>query len=87
VAREYNITFKVGLYQAGVLLNTYEHEVKTTIGLEKGKSYSFNADLTFENVNPESQLYPIVFKVDNVDEWKSATGVPDLDLDVDVDNN
>ena len=69
VEREYNITFKVDLYQAGVLLDTYEHEVKTTINLEKGKSYSFNANLAPENVNPDTQLYPIEFKVNAVEEW------------------
>lgn len=74
VAREYNITFKVGLYQAGVLLDTYEHDVDATINIEKGKSYSFNANLTPSNVNPTTQLYPIEFKVDNVDEWNPATG-------------
>lgn len=83
VAREYNITFKVGLYQAGVLLDTYEHDVDATINIEKGKSYSFNAELTYENVNPESQLYPIEFKVDDVDEWDPATGGNDVDLDID----
>ena len=69
VEREYNITFKVDLYQAGVLLDTYEHEVKTTINLEKGKSYSFNANLAPQNVNPETQLYPIEFNVNAVEEW------------------
>lgn len=69
VEREYNITFKVDLYQAGVLLDTYNHEVKTTISLEKGKSYSFNANLAPQNVNPETQLYPIEFNVNAVEEW------------------
>ena len=69
VEREYNITFKVDLYQAGVLLDTYNHEVKTTINLEKGKSYSFNANLAPQNVNPETQLYPIEFNVNAVEEW------------------
>ena len=83
VERAYNITFKVDLYQAGVLLDTYEHDVDATINIEKGKSYSFNAELTYENVNPESQLYPIEFKVDDVDDWDPATGGNDVDLDID----
>ena len=74
VERTYNITFKVGLYQAGVLLDTYEHEVTPTINIEIGKSYSFNATLTPSNVNPDSQLYPIVFNVTDVDGWDPATG-------------
>ena len=83
VERDYYITFKVDLYQAGVLLDTYVHSVTPTINIEKGKSYSFNAELTYENVNPESQLYPIEFKVDDVDEWDPATGGDDVDLDID----
>ena len=69
VEREYNITFKVDLYQAGVLLNTYEHTIAATIALEKGKSYCLNATLAPENVNPESQLYPIEFTIDGVEDW------------------
>ncbi|MBQ9137006.1 MAG: fimbrillin family protein [Alistipes sp.] len=69
VEREYLITFDVVLYQAGVELDTYEHEIKTTISLEKGRSYSLNATLAPENVNPDQQLYPIEFTVDAVEEW------------------
>ncbi len=79
VERTYNITFKVDLYQAGILLDTYEHTVTPTIKIEKGKSYSFNAELTPTNVNPTTQLYPIVFNVNNVGTWDPATegtGVP-----------
>ena len=82
VEREYNITFKVDLYQAGVLLDTYEHTVTTTIKLEKGKSYSFNATLAPQNVNPDAQLYPIEFNVADVDGWDPATGNNDVTLPV-----
>ena len=74
VKRTYNITFKVDLYQAGVLLDTYEHTVNTEIDIQKGKSYSFNATLTPSNVNPDSQLYPIEFNVTDVNGWDPATG-------------
>ena len=84
VEREYNITFKVGLYQAGVLLDTYEHDIDATIDIEKGKSYSFNAELTYDNVNPDADLYPIVFNVDEVEAWDPATGGNDVDLDLDT---
>lgn len=80
VERAYNITFKVDLYQAGVLLNTYEHDVTTTINIEKGKSYSFNATLTQLNVNPDSQLYPIVFNVTDVEAWDPASGGTGVDI-------
>lgn len=72
--RAYNIQFKVDVTQAGVLLQTYEHEVTANISIEKGKSYSISANLTPENVNPDpnKQLYPIEFKVNDVEDWTNA---------------
>ena len=81
VERAYNITFKVDLYQAGVLLQTYEHEINTTINFEKGKSYSISAVLTPMNVNPAQQLYPIEFDVVAVEDWVNAN------VNVDVPEN
>lgn len=72
VQREYNVSFKVDIYQAGVKLDTYTHNIKTTINLEKGKSYSLSANLAPNNVNPNSQLYPIEFKVDDITDWTQA---------------
>ena len=82
VNRTYNITFKVDLYQAGVLLQTYQHTVDTEIDIQKGKSYSFNATLTPENVNPANPLYPIEFNVSEVNEWDPATGGSDVTIPV-----
>ena len=73
VQREYNVSFKVDIYQAGVKLDTYTHNITTTINLEKGKSYSLSANLAPNNVNPNSQLYPIEFKVDDITGWTQAT--------------
>ncbi len=72
--RNYNIQFKVDVTQAGVLLQTYEHSVTANISIEKGKSYSINAVLTPENVNPNpnEQLYPIEFQVVKVEDWTNA---------------
>ena len=75
VERVYNITFDVDLYQAGVKLQTYNHEIPTTIALAKGKNYILNAALTPETVNPDQELYPIVFEVKGVDEWDDASPV------------
>lgn len=72
--RNYNIQFKVDVTQAGVLLQTYAHNVTANINIEKGKSYSISANLTPENVNPDpnEQLYPIEFKVNDVEDWTNA---------------
>ena len=73
VQREYNISFKVDIYQAGVKLDTYTHNITTPINLEKGKSYSLNANLAPETVNPNAQLFPIEFKVNDITDWTPAT--------------
>ena len=73
VQREYNVSFKVDIYQAGVKLDTYTHNITTTIKLDKGKSYSLSANLAPNNVNPNSQLFPIEFQVDAVTGWTQAT--------------
>ena len=73
VQREYNVSFKVDIYQAGVMLDTYTHNITTTINLEKGKSYSLSANLAPNNVNPNSQLFPIEFQVKDITGWTPAT--------------
>lgn len=73
VQREYKVSFKVDIYQAGVKLDTYTHNITTTINLEKGKSYSLSANLAPNNVNPNSQLYPIEFQVNKITDWTTAT--------------
>ena len=70
--REYNVKFKVDVIQAGVRLQTYQHNVTANINFEKGKSYSINAVLTPDNVNPAEQLYPIEFTVVKVEDWTNA---------------
>ena len=73
VQREYNVSFKVDIYQAGVKLDTYTHNIKATINLKKGNSYSLSANLAPNNVNPNSQLYPIEFQVNKIYDWTPAT--------------
>lgn len=74
VSREYNITFSVDIYQAGVKVGeTYNHTINTVISLEKGKSYSLNATLNAENVVPGSQVYPIEFSVNPISGWVNAS--------------
>lgn len=73
VEREYNITFDVDLYQAGVYLATYEHEIKTTINFAKNGNYVLSVKLAPENVDPDNALYPIEFKVETVNGWDDST--------------
>ena len=72
VTRTYNITFSVDLYQAGAYLATYNHEIEKTINFAKNGNYSLNVTLAPATVNPDTQLYPIEFTVNNVNGWNPA---------------
>ena len=73
VERKYNITFDVDLYQAGVYLATYEHEIETTIDFAKNGNYVLSFKLAPETIDPENKLYPIEFKVNKVNGWDDST--------------
>lgn len=71
--REYVITFDVDLYQAGVKLATYNHEIKKTINFAKNGNYSLNVKLAPNTVNPDNDtLYPIEFTVEEIENWDPA---------------
>lgn len=80
--RTYNVTFHVELFQAGVSVGNYDHNVNFTADLTKGMSYNIVAKISNENVNPNQQLYPIEFDVTKVEEWDS-----DINEDENVDEN
>lgn len=81
--REYVITFDVDLYQAGVYLATYNHEIKSTINFAKNGNYSLNVKLAPDTVNPDAQLYPIEFTVEDIEDWDNGNTV---DTDDPADN-
>jgi hypothetical protein len=73
--REYVITFDVDLYQAGVYLATYKHEIKETINFAKNGNYSLNVRLAPDTVDPDNDtLNPIEFTVEDIDDWDSTNG-------------
>ena len=79
--REYVITFDVDLYQAGVYLATYNHEVTKTINFAKNGNYSLNVELAPNTVDPDNDtLYPIKFTVEKVENWDPATGGTDVNV-------
>lgn len=68
--REYVITFDVDLYQAGVKLATYNHEIKSTINFAKNGNYSLNVKLAPDTIDPDNDtLYPIEFTVEDIEDW------------------
>lgn len=73
--REYNITFDVDLYQAGVYLATYKHEIKSTIDFAKNGNYVLSVKLAPESIDPKNELYPIEFTVNEVEDWRDNGSV------------
>lgn len=74
--REYNITFDVDLYQAGVYLDTYNRSAKVTVDFTRGMSYDLKATLNQTNTSDEGQLYPIEFTVTGVEKWDNNPNTP-----------
>ena len=82
-SQEYLVTFKVDLYNGDVKVNDkpYNHDITLTgVDFEIGKAYDLYAELNANNIidptdpeNPDSNSYPIVFDVQEVDEWDQAT--------------
>ena len=77
--REYNITFDVDLYQAGVHLDTYNRSAKVTVDFTRGMSYDLKATLNQTNTSDEGQLYPIEFTVTGVEKWDNNPDTPEED--------
>lgn len=71
--RAYNITFDVDLYQAGVYLATYNHEINSAIDFAKNGNYVLSVKLAPESIDPDNELYPIEFTVDKVEDWDAAS--------------
>lgn len=66
-----SITFEVDLMVNGTVIETYSHSeiVLPSMTFQNGYSYNFVAELNPENINPEQELYPILFTVTSVEGW------------------
>ena len=71
--RAYNITFSVDLYQAGVYLATYNHEINSAIDFAKNGNYVLSVKLAPESIDPANPLFPIEFSVNEVKGWDDAS--------------
>lgn len=72
----YNVTFDVTLWQAGVKVDTYTRTATVALDMEKGKSYNINATLSAKNTADDgSEIYPIEFTVDKVENWEDFGNV------------
>ena len=71
----YYVGFSVELYEGEgtTPIQTYNHSqvaIKNT-ELKLGYCYDFKAELTKDNIPEEGQLMPIVFSVNEIEEWKT----------------
>ena len=74
--KDYNVTFTVVLYQAGVQLDTYAREATIpATEMKSGMSYDIKTTLTPENTSDDGTLYPIEFSVTGVEGWKEFGAV------------
>ena len=74
-----NITFKVDLMLGnGTVLATYNHIGKALPATEflNGHSYNFVADLNPDNIDPDNEMFPIVFTVIDVEDWIEESAIP-----------
>lgn len=75
-ATTYNVAFVVSVYQAGVLVGTYNRSASFPTTATKGRSYDVKAELTTQNILPEGeQFYPIEFTVTEVKDWTQFSEV------------
>ena len=74
--KAYTVTFDVEMTQGGVS-DTFNHTVtlsQDALVLQAGKSYNLTATLNYENINPDGDLFPIVFTA-NVTPWNDFIDV------------
>lgn len=68
------ISFTVDLMVNGTVVATYNHSSQPLtaedMSFVPGHSYNFVASLTPKNIDPDNQMFPIEFNVDNVDDWE-----------------
>lgn len=69
-----SITFSIDLIVNNQTIATYNHSERAVpqVDFQNGFSYNFVADITPENIDPEQELYPILFNVQSVAGWEDA---------------
>lgn len=71
----YVVTFKIALYQAGVLVDNYTRSASVDVNMLRGNSYELKASLNAQNTSDDGELYPIEFTVNSVEKWEDFQGV------------
>lgn len=83
----YNVTFTVALYQAGVLVDTYNRTATLSYDMQPGYSYDIKATLNPENTSDEGEIFPIEFQVNGVNGWANNGAWTNVDATVNEPTN
>lgn len=65
----YTITFDVDILINGTLVKTYTHEASVALNPDPGHSYNLTTTINGENINPDGELEPIEFTVNDLPGW------------------
>lgn len=83
----YNVTFTVALYQAGVLVDTYDRTATLSYNMQPGFSYDIKANLNPKNTSDEGEIFPIEFQVSGVSGWANNGDWTDVNATVNTPAN
>lgn len=83
----YNVTFTVALYQAGVLVDTYNRTATLSYDMQPGYSYDIKATLNPSNTSDEGEIFPIEFQVNGVNGWANNGAWTDVNATVNEPTN
>lgn len=83
----YNVTFTVALYQAGVLVDTYNRTATLSYDMQPGYSYDIKATLNPSNTSDEGEIFPIEFQVSGVNDWANCGAWTDVNATVNTPAN
>ena len=73
----YKVTFDVVLLVSGKVIDTYEHTIYTDFAPLAGMRYNLKAVIKPENIDPEHSQEPILFTVNEIEDWGNGNTADD----------
>ena len=84
-SKVYTITFDVVLLVSKEEIKTYKHTIYTTFAPEAGMRYNLKAVIKPENIDPEHSQEPILFTVNEINDWDNGNTKDSDDTDTEND--
>ena len=81
----YRVTFTVELLVSGQEVAQYNHTIYTTFAPEAGMRYNLKAVIKPENIDPEHSQEPILFTVNEINDWDNGNTKDSDDTDTEND--